>query len=251
MHDPASTAVDRSLSILEALAESRDGLSNSEISRRFRIPKSSTSYLLRTLERRGYVRRDRGGGKYHLGLKVLALNRGLLAALEIRGPALPILHWLVERVRLTTHLAVLDHGHAVYVEKVEAPGFIKMDTWVGRRMAVHTTSVGKALVSRLSREDVEAILHEHGLARATPKTITSAARFLQELEKTRARGYALDDEENNPGVRCVAAPVVDSSGQVQAAVGVSGTTAQVTHANIPRIAELVQEAARRVSRQLA
>ncbi|MFQ5926304.1 MAG: IclR family transcriptional regulator, partial [Terriglobia bacterium] len=239
----ASTAVERALCMLEAIAQ-RDGMTNSELSRRLEIPKSSASYLLRTLERRGYLRREQGTGKYHLGLKVLMLSAGALTELDIREVALPALRQLVERSQLTAHLAVLDHGQAVYVAKVDAPGFIKMDTWVGRRMAIHATSVGKALVAHLPKEEVEAFIQEHGLPKRTGKTITSYARFLRELERVRTQGYAVDDEENSPGARCVAAPIFNSLGKVEASVGVSGTSGQIDKRHLPRIAELVKETAR-------
>lgn len=244
-----STAVERALSLLEAIAQ-RGGLTNSELSRRLGIPKSSASYLLRTLEQRGYLRRERETGKYQLGLKVLSLSRGVLTGLDIRELALPVLRKLVDRCELTAHLAVLDRGQAVYVEKVDAPGFIKMDTWVGRYMVVHATSVGKALVAHLPKEEVEAILKEHGLPKRTAKTISTRAKFLLELERVRVQGYAVDDEENNLGARCVAAPVFDSLGEVQASVGVSGTTGQIDRRHLPRVAEMVKEAGRKISQHL-
>ena len=246
-----ATAVERALAILEATAERTDGLTNSEISRRLGIPKSSASYILRTLERRGYLRRHAGNGKYRLGLKVLSLGRHVLSGFDIGALGLPVLRALVDRTQLTAHLAVLDHGEAVYIEKVDAPGFIKMDTWVGRRMSVHSTSVGKSLVAHLPKAEVEAIVRERGLKKCTPKTITGLSRFLAELEKVRAQGYAVDDEENSMGARCLGAPVFDVLGRVEAAVGVSGTTGQINDANLPKIVELVKEAARKISRQLA
>lgn len=245
-----ATGVHRTLNILEMLATERQGLTNSEISRRLRIPKSSASYLLRALEGRGYLRRERGSGRYHLGLKVLYLNRAVLTGLGLHELSLPHLHWLVERSQLAAHVAVLDHGQAVYVEKVDSPGFIKMDTWVGRHMDVHATSVGKALVAFLPRPEVEAILHQHGLRKRTPKTIITVGKLFRELEKVRTCGYAVDDEENSPGVCCVAAPVFGSLGEVQAALGVSGATSQLNRATLPRVAAQVREAARRLSRQL-
>jgi DNA-binding IclR family transcriptional regulator len=248
--DPSSAAVERALSILELAAASTDGLTNSQISHRLGLPKSSASYILRTLERRGYVRRDAESGRYHLGLKVLALGRHVLGGYEIGKLAQPVLRALVDRTRLTAHLAVLDRGEAVYIEKVEAPGFIRMDTWVGRRMHVHSTSVGKALVGHLSTEEVEAIVREHGLAKRTPKTITSLSRFLADLAKVRQRGYAVDDEENSLGARCVAVPVFGPMGELEAALGVTGTTAQIEQASVPKFAELLKDAARRISRQL-
>ncbi len=246
-----STAVERALAILEMVAQRRGGLTNSEISRKLEIPKSSASYILRTLDRHGYLRRAAETGKYRLGLKVLSLGRDVLAGLDIGEVSAPVLRALVDRTQLTAHLAVLDHGEAVYIEKVDAPGFIKMDTWVGRRMFVHSTSVGKSLVAHLPKEEVEAILRERGLKKRTPKTISSQARFLNELEKVRAQGYAVDDEENSVGARCLGAPVFDVLGRVEAAVGLSGTISQIDDANLPRLAGLVKEAARKISRQLS
>ncbi|MBI3949315.1 MAG: IclR family transcriptional regulator [Acidobacteria bacterium] len=250
MKESPSTAVVRALTILEAVAQRSGGLTNSEISRRLEIPKSSASYILRTLEQEGYLRRDRHTGKYRLGLKVLNLSHRVLLGLDIRELALPVLRQLVERSHLTAHLAILDHGEAVYIEKVDAPGFIKMDTWVGRRLPIHTTGVGKALVAHLPEAEAKAILKEQGLRKMTSKTITAHSAYLRELEKIRAQGYAVDDEENNLGVRCVAAPVFDSLGRVEAAVGVSGTTSQVDKPSLPKIAELVKEAARGISEQI-
>jgi DNA-binding IclR family transcriptional regulator len=245
-----SIAVERALAILEAVAQRGDGLTNSELSRRLGMPKSSASYILRTLEGHGYLRREPATGKYRLGLRILGLSRDVLAGLDIKEVALPVLRSLVERTQLTAHLAVLDHSEAVYIEKVEGPGFIKMDTWVGRRMNVHSTSVGKTLVAYLPKSEVEAIVRERGLKKRTPKTITSQTRFLGELDKVRAQGYALDDEENSLGARCVAAPVFDALGRVEAAVGLSGTTTQINDVSLPRLAEQVKETARKISRQL-
>ena len=241
-----SKAVERGLAMLEAIAQRSGGMTNSEISRRLAVPKSSASYILRALERRGYVRREPDTGRYRLGLKVLSLGRGALTGLDIRDAAAPVLRQLVERSELSAHLAILDQSEAVYIERVGAPGFVKMDTWVGRRMEVYSTAVGKAIVAYLPQAEVEAIIKERGLKRRTPKTITAAPRFLHELERVRARGYAVDDEENNLGVRCVAAPVFDGLGTVRASVGVSGTTSQITEINLAKIARLVKEAARKI-----
>jgi DNA-binding IclR family transcriptional regulator len=250
MDDNSARAVDRALMILEALAERDNGMTNAEISRRLKIPKSSASYILRALERRGYLRRDVETNKYRLGLKTLSLSRGALDGLDIRKVALPEMQRLMERSHLTSHLAVLDHGEAVYVEKVEAPGFVKMNTWVGRHMPIHCTSVGKALVAWLPEAEVKALLKEHGMRRRTSKTIVVCTRYLQELARVREQGYAVDDEENNYGVRCVAAPIFDSLARVVASVGVSGTTPQNDLDHLPKVAELVKETARKVSQQM-
>src|SRR5246500_984469 len=122
--DSPSVAVERALAMLEAVALESDGLSNAEISRQLNIPKSSASYILRTLEARGYLTRDAESGKYRVGLKILSLSRGALGGLDVRGVALPIMRRLMQQTGLTCHLAVLDGYEAVYVEKVEPEGFI-------------------------------------------------------------------------------------------------------------------------------
>lgn len=251
-HEPSpATAVERALNILEAAAGRRDGLTNAEISRRLNIPKSSASYILRALERRGYLRRDTETGRYLLGLKILSLGRDAQAHIGIAEIAQPFMRTLVERLHLTSHLAVLDQGEAVYVEKVDAPGFFKVNTWVGRRMFVHSTSVGKALLAWRPKDEVEGLLRERALKKRTPKTITSMTRLMAELETVRLRGYAIDDEENSLGARCLGAPIYDALGNVVAALGVSGTLTQMDEDALPRIADVLRETARRISRQMA
>ena len=245
-----ATAVERALNILEAAAHRRDGLTNSEISRKLAIPKSSASYILRTLERRGYLRRDAESGRYRLGLKILSLGGDAQANLDIADVALPFMRALEEKIHMTVHLAVLDQGEAVYIEKVEAPGFFKVNTWVGRRMFLHSTSVGKCLLAWLPKQEIETIVKQQGLKKRTPKTITTMSRLFADLERVKEEGYALDDEENSLGARCLGAPVFDVTGNVVAALGASGTLAQLDEASMPRLAEAVKEAARRISRQL-
>ena len=245
-----SVAVERALAMLEAVAQEPEGLSNAEISRKLQIPKSSASYILRTLETQGYLNRNSETGRYRVGLKILSLSRGALSGIDVREVALPIMRHLMEKTKLTCHLAILDGPDAVYIEKVEPEGFIRMDTWVGRRMRVHATSVGKALAAHIPQEKLEKILFERGMEKRTSKTITTVPKLLKELERVRAQGYAVDDEENNMGARCVGAPVFNQRGEIEAAVGLSGTTNQVNAQTMPRILEVLKDAARHVSMQL-
>lgn len=249
-HESPSVAVERALAMLEAVAHEPEGLSNAEISRKLQIPKSSASYILRTLETQGYLNRDPSSGKYRVGLKILSLSRGALSGIDVREVALPIMRHLVEKTNLTCHLAILDGSDAVYIEKVEPTGFLRVDTWVGRRMRVHTTSVGKALAAYIPQERLEKIIADSGMEKRTPKTITTLPRLLKELEKVRAQGYAVDDEENNLGARCLGAPVFNQQGAIEASVGLSGTTMQVNAQTMPRIVEALKDAARHVSMQL-
>jgi DNA-binding IclR family transcriptional regulator len=245
-----SVAVERALAMLEAVGQEPEGLSNAEISRKLQIPKSSASYILRTLEKQAYLNRDPQTGKYRVGLKILSLSRGALSGIDVREVALPVMRHLVEKTNLTCHLAILDGPEAVYIEKVEPTGFIRMDTWVGRRMRLHATSVGKAIAAHISQERLEKILATSGMEKRTPKTIATLPRLLKDLERVRAQGYAVDDEENNMGARCVGAPVFNQQGVIEASVGLSGTTNQVNPQTMPRILEALKDAARHISLQL-
>jgi len=244
------TSVERALSILELLASKHQGLSTSEISRFARLPKSSTSYLLRTLVARGYVRRDLETGQHTLGVRVLSLGGQAMQGMALRDVALPYLRHLVERTRLGAHLAILDHGDAVYIERIESPGFIKMDIWNGRRVAPQATAIGKALICHLERQEVQDIVASHPISPTSSKTIMSFPRLLSELAATRRRGYAIDDEEHAVGVRCLAAPVFAASGEIVAAIGVSGTVSQLNDTHLDSVGNIVRTAALKFSAQL-
>jgi DNA-binding IclR family transcriptional regulator len=244
------TSVERALSILELLASKHHGLSTSEISRFAKVPKSSTSYLLRTLVSRGYVHRDAETGQHTLGIRVLSLGGQATQGMALREVALPHLRHLVDRTRLGAHLAVLDHADAVYVERIESPGFIKMDIWNGRRVAPHATAVGKALICNLDPEELQEIVAHHHVSPASANTITTVPRLLTELASTRQRGYAVDNEEHAVGVRCVAAPVFAASGDIVAAIGVSGTVSQISDSYLPAVGNIVRTAALKLSAQL-
>ncbi|MEO8725981.1 MAG: IclR family transcriptional regulator [Acidobacteriaceae bacterium] len=248
MRENPSTSVERALTMLDAIGARSAGMTNAEISRALKIPKSSASYILRSLEKAGYLRREQA--KYRLGLKLLSLRHSALDGLNVRELAMPHLRALSERVKQTAHLAILDGAEAVYVEKVDAPSFIKLDTWIGRRIDLHSTSVGKAIAAYLAAPELSAILERRPLRRHTEFTIITPTGFLAELEKVRRDGYAMDDEENTLGLRCVAAPVFGADGRIQASVGVSGIVSQVTTNDIPRIAVEVLQAAQRVSKSM-
>jgi DNA-binding IclR family transcriptional regulator len=138
----------------------------------------------------------------------------------------------------------------VYIEKVDSPGFIKMDTWVGKRMEIHTTGVGKSLVAYEPEEKVHRIVQKRGLRKVTSKSITTVPRFMKELEHVRQVGFGIDDEENSLGVRCLGAPIFNEDDRVEAAIGVSATLSQVPRESVPRYAEMIKEAARKISGQL-
>ena len=130
---------------------------------------------------------------------------------------------LIDATSFTAHLAVLRGGDAVYIEKSEPRGFFRLNTWIGQRIHIHTSAVGKALVCELAKTNVQDIWRR-GAPRRTSSTITSFRRFWSELRNTTQRAYALDDEEDQIGGRCVAVPIRSGSGKVIAALGISAMT---------------------------
>lgn len=246
----SGNAIERTLSILESVAHSSNGMTNSDINRRLKIPKSSASYILRVLENRGYLIREKESGKYRLGLKLMSLTRDMLTHIDVRDVARPVMESFVKKVKLSMHLAVLDNGRAVYIEKVEAESFVKMDIWVGHRLPIHTTAIGKVLVSQFPENEITAILDVRGMERKTPKSITNQKKYLAELNKVREYGFAVDNEENAVGVRCVAAPVFDANGKIIAALGTSSTIMQIDEVQLPKVLEIVKSSALKISEQL-
>lgn len=145
---------------------------------------------------------------------------------------------------------MLDHGDAVYIERIESPGFIKMDIWNGRRVAPQATAIGKALICNLDKQQIQDIVARHPLTPASSNTIMSLPRLLQEPTATRQRGYAIDDEEHAVGVRCVAAPVYAANGEIVAAIGTSGTVSQISDTFLSSVGNMVRTTASKFSAQL-
>jgi len=244
---PYATSVERAFAVLEMLDGSRRGWNISEMSRKLRIPKSSAHVIVLTLERLGYIKRDSGSRRYQLGLKIYGLGRGLMKNLALPELALPHLKWLVEQTRLTAHLAILERNHAVFIQKVDSPGMIKFDTYVGKRADLHCTGVGKVLLAYASQEIAQEILSVESFPRYTNLTITSPANLKKELSLVRKKGYSVDDEEEELGVRCVGVPVLNRSGESVGAVSVTGTVSQVRRDRLDELAEIVKQAAAKVS----
>ncbi|MBS1834271.1 MAG: IclR family transcriptional regulator [Acidobacteria bacterium] len=224
---PNATAVERALAILDALDNSKRGMNISELSRRLNIPKSSAHVIVVTLERLGYVARKPESLNYHLGLKAYGLGRGMNKNLPVGEIALPGMRALVNQVHLAAHLAVPDGNQGVYIQKVDAPGLIKFDTYIGRRMDLHCTGVGKVILAWGPPEIAEHALSKQTYIRYTRNTITSSRAMRRELARARSCGYAVDDEEEEIGVRCIAVPVFQPNGQFAAALSITGTTTQI------------------------
>ena len=204
--------------------------------------------IMLTLERLGYVSREPGSRDYTLSVKVYELGRSLMKNVLLPDIALPHLEELVKKLRLTAHLAILEHDQAIYVQKVDCPGLIKFDTYVGKRTNLHCTAVGKVLLAHSPEQKSSHILEREPFARYTRHTITSAILLRKELAKVRQRGYAVDDEEEELEVRCVAVPVFRPTGEFVAALGVTGTVGQMRVEMIEDVAVCMRETGQNIIR---
>ena len=213
MKTPSVPALERSFAIMELLASSRGGMTLPEIAAELRLPKSSVHCLLVTLERGRYLHRNDRTSRYTFGSRLFSLANLSLSGLQIRQCAAPHMRTLTEHTSLTTHLAILERNEAVLVEKVEPPGVYKMATWLGKRMDLHCTSLGKALISHLPEDELARVFRETGLPRHNDNSIVSLRKLKEELARSRRLGYYVDDEEDEVGYRCIGAPVFDASGQ--------------------------------------
>lgn len=240
-------AVERAFVLLEALGRSEQGLTLSQLARRLTIPRSTAYCLLETLERCGYLHHERPGGRYTLSLKLFSLANSALHAIALRKQAAPVLWDLMRKTRLTVHLGILEHHEVVLVDRVEPPSPVRIATWLGKRMGVHCTALGKALTAWLPEADIDRLIRERGLLRHNENTIVSARRLKEELRAVRVLGYAVDNEEEEIGMRCVGAPVFDADGRVIAAVSVAGTSNQIDEANVQELAAKVKAAAKAIS----
>ena len=234
------TSVDRALRILTEIGEAPRGLSLDELWGRLRIPKSSLHRILAALKYRRFVSQPEPGGAYFLGTDMLATAFRFHDMLDMRALVHPLLARLTSELNETTHMAVLDGAEVVYQDKIEATHSIKLSSVIGGRNPAHATGVGKALLAWTYPSD-EAIrawaAQWEPLPHRTERTITSGDRLAEELAGVRERGYALDVEENEIGVRCAAVPIF--LGKVIPAAGISVTVLGF-RADLGRLGELGQ-----------
>jgi len=239
-------SLDHALTILENLGEGSAGLGISEISRKTGYPKSKVHRVLLTLARRGYVRKEPQTNRYQLSLKFFALGSIAVNKLEIKQVVTPFLEKLRDASGETAHLAVMDESGVFYVDKIESAQSIRMYSYIGRRAPVHCTAVGKVLLAYQPEQQLEAFLSP-GLKRYTDHTITDGKRLKEELAKVRRHGYAVDNEELELGLFCIAAPIKNHLGQTIAAVSTSGPGVRVTKSKIREFIPLVIRIASEIS----
>src|SRR5438067_7229562 len=247
-HDPEPRdggvqSVDRALLIIETLAEDDEGYRLSDLAVRTGLSTSTAHRLLTTLEKRRFVQFDRDGSKWHVGAQSFVVGSTFVRRRNFATQAMPYLRKLRDQTRETANLAVVDDESIVVLTRMESREIMRSLTKVGGRVAMVASGVGKAVLATYSDQDVNAIIHRQGMPRLTEKSIVRPGDLFKELATIRKQGFAIDDEEAETGLRCVAAVVYNALAEPLAAISVSGLTSRVTDARLPEIGRVVREVA--------
>jgi IclR family KDG regulon transcriptional repressor len=242
------SVLEKGMRVLEAFRGERE-VPLGELAARTGQVKSSVFRILFTLERLGYVEKQ-PRGRYSVTARLARIAGEPRPSVDLINLASPHMAGLLGRFQETVNLGVLDGGEVLYVHVLESSHTFRLAAHAGMRSPIHSTALGKCLVSRLPRPEVEVILKRYPLRPITPRTIHDRPTFFRELEKVRRQGFAVDNEEDSRGVRCMAAPIPDPEGIVRAAISISAPVIRLNAELDRQIAEAVREACGRISRLL-
>jgi IclR family acetate operon transcriptional repressor len=244
--------IEKGLGILEMLArmQGQKGCTLGELREALGMNRTTLFRFLSTFRTHGYIERDAITDRYHLGIRVLFLSSALLNGMDIRKMAKPLLDTLCEQTQELVQLTTIDHGDMVTIERVLSKQTLALQTAeIGARRPAYCTATGKATFAYLPREEVDRILAA-GMPAVTPRTITTPEAMHANLAEARKRGYAWDDEEWIPDVRCVAAPIFDHEGHVAATVSVAAPMFRTPLKRLWRLGEMTKAIAEAISRQM-
>ena len=241
-------SVGRALSILEALTRSDHELGVSEIAKTTGLAVGTVHRLLATLAYHGYVRQNIVTRGYGPGVKLFSVAAA--AHERVGASARPCLTRLMQASQETANMAVLESNSTLYIEQIPPPRMLRIFTEPGNRVPLHTAGTGKVLLAYQPPNVIESIIEETGLPRATPNTITDPSTLLEVLEQARKQGYAMDMEEQEEGVCCLAAPVFTPDGRILAATSISGPASRLSRSRLHELVPHIKGVAAALSRAI-
>jgi IclR family transcriptional regulator, KDG regulon repressor len=242
--------IDRAAQILDTFGFDHQELSVSEIGAKTGLHRSTAHRILMALEYNDLIKQNPDTGKYHLGIKLFKLGHQAVSQLSLREICRPFLMRIMNETQETVHLAVLDDDQVLYLDKVEGPHALRMPSRVGRHIPTYCTSLGKAMLSCLDDHEVKNIFRSRVLRSYTVNTVKTLDRLLTELRVIRRRGYSVDNEEIEIGLRCVGAPLKDHTGGMVGAISTAAPSARLVAQKIPSVGRLVMAVAAEISEQL-
>lgn len=243
-------ALERGLDILESFSLAAPELSLGELAERTQLPKPTALRLLSVLVQRGYVDWLPVVERYRLGVRTFEAGSVYLQSTSIEAEAEPYMRQLADATGQTANLGILDRGQVVHIQVVAPDRPVRYWATVGKREDAHVSGLGKVLMSGLPEEEREELLRHFHFERRTPRTIVAVDTMRVELDRIQAEGHALDDEESNLGLRCVAAPIRDGRGRIIAAISISGVISEFSDDHLPRLIAATRQAANAVSTRL-
>jgi DNA-binding IclR family transcriptional regulator len=243
-------SIDRAIGLLNALAESERPMALGDLGRAAEVPNSTARRLLLTLMSHRFVSQNEETGLYSPGPRLFELAYRVMGRMDLRTQAAPILDRLNAETALTVHLAILDDGDVVYIDKREANETVRMYSAIGKRAPVHCTALGKALIAFLDEPRLRSIAKAKGLPRFTKNTITTWTGLAANLKLVRERGYSRDNAEQQDMIHCIGAPIRDHSGKVIASISLTGTVYSHDIALLERLAPVLIRGATEISRKL-
>jgi IclR family transcriptional regulator, KDG regulon repressor len=244
-------AVSHALDLLEQFHGDVDELGVTELSKRLKLHKNNVFRLLATLESRGYIEQNRATENYRLGLKSLELGQTFIKQMGLLRQAKPILEKLVRDCNETSYVAIFKEGYIVYLDVVETDLTVRVVSRVGSRLPSYCTAAGKIHLAHMSEEEVDNLLPSRELKAFTPYTYTDREALKKDLKKVAEQGYALDNEEYDAGVRCVAGPIRDYTRRIVGAISLSGPSMRFTDERIEKeLVPLVIQASEDLSTRL-
>jgi DNA-binding IclR family transcriptional regulator len=247
-------AIERGCRILDLLGREKQNLSIGDISHALNLPKPTVHRILATLCSMGYTTQDDVSKNYRLDFHLVELGQSVLDRINIRKESRPFLRELADRVQETVHLAILDNADILYLDKVERishPVALRMASRIGMRNYAHSCALGKVLLAFLSDKERNEILAKKGLPKRTKNTIVDLKELTEHLAIIKSQGYTVDNEENEDGIRCVAAPIRNYRGEVIAGISISGPAVRITKERINRqLKHQVMEAAAKITQKL-
>ncbi len=242
--------LERSFAILDLLAESSEDLSLAEIEVKLDFHKSTSYRLLRTLEHHRFAEKDMGTGKYRLGPKLLELGSRAIARYDLATVGRPYLERLSKVCGETANLGILSGSEVVTIALAEGRHALQMLSAVGRKTPVHCSSIGKAILSLLPEPELDAFLRKYVPRAYTRHTITRRADLKAELAQVRKRGFAIDEQELEEGVKCIGAGIRNYSGRVVAGLSIAGPVLRLNQKGVSKLVQLVVRTASEVSTSL-
>jgi IclR family acetate operon transcriptional repressor len=239
-------ALDRGLALMRLISEA-DGLTLTDLAQRSGLAPSTVHRLLFTLEAHRFAMHDEERGLWLIGVDAFKTGMTFLRNRRLAGMGREVMRQLMEQTGETINLGIEDNGEVVFISQIESHNTLRAFFRAGSRSLMHASGVGKALLAGFPETRVKQILYAKGLQRFTEKTRVDPAELFTELAESRTRGWAIDDEERTPGMRCIAAPIYNELGETIAAVSISGPTVRLTSQRLGEFGPLVMRAAEQIT----